>query len=703
MLEKYYLCTDFFIFILNSLLIFIHMNKTFWNGRTVLHFKRFSRKGYAVFASLGREVLIGTLSVATLSHAKADGISIRLIGDSVAVQLADDKEVVLDEVEVTSGIAPMTLLQSAKLVAVITREDIRRAAAESINDLLKQAIGVDVRQRGGFGVQTDISINGGTFDQMTILLNGINISNPQTGHNAADFPVAMDDIERIEILEGAAARVYGSSAFNGAVNIVTRSDESSNVRLTARGGSFGTFGMDVGTTFKCKNWGNQVSGGYMQTDGGMPNSDFKKRKLFYQGNWSNAFASLDWQAGVSSQDFGANTFYSAKFEHQYEETRRYITSVNAKVAVPHTRLTILPSLYWHRDYDHYQLIRGTAGAAAGENYHRNDVFGVSFNGYYTWTLGKTAIGADVRRERILSTALGEMMAQEHWRDIPKTDRKYQRRGERTNNSLFLEHNFILDKLTLSMGLLANQNTGLDGKFRLYPGIDLSCRPNPNWKLCASWNKALRMPTYTDLYTNNSVQQGDLRLLPERTEMLKISAQFRHKGLAATLNTFYSKGTNMIDWVYETETSSKYHALNIGKLDNMGFSVDASWRPAPMLGERFFITNLKLGYAFIHQRHETSQPIFKSLYALEYLRHKVIAQLDHRIWRHLSASWSFRWQQRMNGFHPYAKIDAKIVWTGRQYKFWVQADNLTNHHYYDVGAVRQPGLWLMAGASCRLNL
>ena len=114
----------------------------------------------------------------------------------VATDSLSRQELKLDEVVVTGSRAPLTALQSAKVVAVITREDIHRAAAASINDVLKLATGVDVRQRGGFGVQTDISINGGTHDQVTILLNGVNISNPQTGHNAADFPVALDDIVR---------------------------------------------------------------------------------------------------------------------------------------------------------------------------------------------------------------------------------------------------------------------------------------------------------------------------------------------------------------------------------------------------------------------------------------------------------------------------------------------------------------------------
>ena len=155
-------------------------------------------------------------------------------------------------------------------------DDIQRAEAASVNDLLKLATGVDVRQRGGFGVQTDISINGGTFDQITILLNGVNISSPQTGHNAADFPVSLSDIERIEVLEGASARVFGSSAFNGAINIVTRPDRESCVRLSAEGGSFGSFGGDFGVSLLTGNVSQKLSGGYTQSDGGTKNSDFKR-------------------------------------------------------------------------------------------------------------------------------------------------------------------------------------------------------------------------------------------------------------------------------------------------------------------------------------------------------------------------------------------------------------------------------------------
>lgn len=668
-----------------------------------LRFKHFTRRSYALFSCIGREVLICTLSVATLTYAKADGISTKSASVAATTDSLSRQEVKLDEIVVTGSRAPLTALQSAKIVSVITRDDIQRAPAESINDILKLATGVDVRQRGGFGVQTDISINGGTFDQITILLNGVNISSPQTGHNAADFPVSLSDIERIEILEGASARVFGSSAFNGAINIVTRHDTKSNVTLSAEGGSFGTFGGDASLNIVSKNIGQKISGGYTQSDGGTKNSDFKRRRLYYMGNLTSTYADLSWQGGISSQDYGASTFYSARFDNQYETTRRFMASILANIRpFGNERLVVSPSAYWHRDIDHYQLTRGMEGAKNGENFHRMDVYGAAVNAHLSWILGKTAVGFDLRKEHILSTAYGSLLDESEWKDIHGSNRHYNHRGDRTNMSLFAEHNVILGGFTLSAGMLANRNTGLDGDFRIYPGIDISYRPSESWKIYASWNKALRVPTFTDLYTSNSAQQGDTNLRPEKNNTFKVGTRFRTHGMEAVLSGFYAKGTDIIDWVYETAESKKYHAMNIGKLNNMGYSLDVTLMPNDIFGNSP-VTRIKVGYAFIHQEHSADKEIYGSLYALEYLRHKVTLQIDHKIWSHLSASWAMRWQQRMNHYSPYTKIDCRLQWSAPSYSLYVKADNLTCHRYYDLGAVKQPGLWIMAGGSLKIGL
>lgn len=671
-----------------------------FNSREALRFKHFSRRSYALFGCVGKEVLICTLSVATLAHAKASGVSTR---ETLAADSLGHQEMKLDEVVVTGSRAPLTALQSAKVVSVITRDDIHRAEAQSVNDVLKLATGVDVRQRGGFGVQTDISINGGTFDQITILLNGVNISSAQTGHNAADFPVSLSDIERIEVLEGASARVFGSSAFCGAINIVTRSDDSSCVRVTAEGGSFGSFADDASISVRSGAFASKLSTGYARSDGGTTNSDFSRRRAFYQGSFASRYADVQWQGGMSSQDFGANTFYSAKFNNQFEATRRWLASASADIKpLGDSRLVLNPTLYWRRDRDHYQLTRGMEGANNGENYHSMDVYGAGFNAHATWLLGKTAVGMDIRRERILSTAYGDLLPEDEWKDISGTERKLDHRGTRTNTSLFLEHNVILGGFTLSAGVLANRNTGLDNKYRLYPGVDLSWRPNDSWKLYASWNKALRVPTFTDLYTSNSVQTGDINLLPEKNSTFKVGTRYRRTGVEAVLTGFYSHGTDIIDWVYDAPESRKYHAMNIGKLDNMGYSADVTLNLDELV-QGCFVTRIKAGYAFIHQKHDTDHEIYGSLYALEYLRHKVTLQVDHRIWSRLTASWAVRWQERMNHYSPYTKVDVKLQWTAPSYTLYVKADNITCHRYYDLGAVRQPGIWIMAGGTARIAL
>lgn len=689
------------------------MKTTTFNKRNAIVFKHFNRKGYSLFSALGKVVLIGVLAVPTLAHAKAGGMAaVNEHNDADSLSFGEQR---IDEVQVTGSRAPLTAQQSAKIVEVISRDDIRRAEAQTVNDILKLATGVDVRQRGGFGVQTDISINGGTFDQITLLLNGVPLTSPQTGHNAADFPISLDDIDHIEVIEGAASRVFGSAAFSGAINIVTvnaakatTADKEWTGWFRGEGGSFGSFGVNAGVGYNGK-WqnsalGSYLSGGYTQSDGGTDNSDFKKRRGYYRGSYTSYYIDVNWQAGISSQDYGANTFYSARFPNQYEWTRRYIGSVSANIR-PLSKLTISPTVYAHRDVDHYQLIKDKVGAENGENYHRMDVYGATLNVNLDWLLGKTSIGADIRKEHILSTAYGDDLGEDDWKKIHGSDRYYTKEGNRTNTSLYAEHNILLGGLTISAGIMANKNTGLDHDFHFYPGVDISYRPDSHWKLYASWNRAMRLPTFTDMYANNSAQKGDVNLKPERNTSYKIGSRYRTLGFEAILSAFYSHGANMIDWVYETEASKQYHALNISKLNNEGFNIDATINFSELLGaplqQSETPVKLKLGYAYIHQHSEMTQAIYRSLYALEYLRHKFVASLSHPIISHLSATWSLRWQQRMNGYHPYAKFDSVLQWTEPHYQLYVKADNITAHRYYDIGGVKQPGLWIMAGAKVNL--
>lgn len=677
--------------------MFQHTNKQ----NQVVVFKQYTHKKFSVFASLKREIRIGVLSVSTLLTATINETMAQVQMDK---SVETDREHQTDEVVIAGSLAPLTALQSARMVSVLTRQEIEQAAAQSVNDLLKLASGVDVRQRGSFGIQTDICLQGGTFDQLTLLVNGTPFNTPQTGHLSADFPFGIEDIERIEILEGAASRVYGGFAFGGAINIVTRQGDRNQTGIHATGGSYGSWGGDAYVSHTTGPVGGHISGGYEQSDGGTENSEFRKSRIYYQGRYDGRDTRINWQTGFSRKKYGANTFYSAAYPNQYEENDRYFVSVSAETK---GRVRFLPSAYWQRATDHFEL---TKNSSAGENFHRTDVFGASVRSHFDWAAGRTAAGIEIRNEGILSTNLGRPFEEGKEVAIPgEKDKVYSRHENRTNVNYSIEHNVLLRHFSLSAGVTAQMNTAVDHKHRWYPGIDMAYIPCPAWRIYASWNMGIRIPTYTELFYKSPTQEGNTGLKPEESQSYSLGTRYRHKGFTMEAKGFYNRGRHMIDWVMYT-ADDIYHSTGFN-LDNYGAQVSAATDFRLLLGNQCFLDRLNVGYTYIHQKRHDNQDIYKSCYALEYLRHKVTANLSHRIWKQLSASWDFRWQDRMGSYllyeqgkntnrpvpySPYATLDIKVQWVKPHYSLYVTACNVTNHVYYDLGNIPQPGIWVMAG-------
>ncbi|MCR8918507.1 TonB-dependent receptor [Bacteroides gallinaceum] len=680
--------------------------ENFKRGSSAVRFKRFSRRPYAVFMSLKVEVTIGVLSAAMLTFANVDSVSAQTENH------AKEKLYELGEVEVTGTRVPMTVSQAARMVTVLDRDDIAAVPAQSVNDLLKYAVGIDVRQRGDMGVQTDISIRGGTFDQITILLNGINICDPQTGHNAADFPVDISEIERIEVLEGPAGRVYGTSSLVGAINIVTRPDLQSGMELRAEGGSYGFFEGGGHINLTKGAFSNQFSGGFSRSDGfsrnaaGRLNSDFKQAKAFYQGGYAHEKAEVRWHAGFTQKDYGANTFYSAKYDDQFEHTRKYYTAVQAETKGDVYRFK--PSVYWNRSEDRFELVRNRPETVPF-NYHRTDVYGLNLNNTLETALGKTAFGAEFRNEGVVSTTLGEPL---HFPEPAPGGGEYTAGLNRTNLSFHLEHNILLRGFTLSAGVIAVKNTGNEMNFRFYPGVDASWQFARDWKLYASFNTSLRMPTFTELYYSVNGYKADRYLKPEEMKAYEIGVKYLTPGIRGTVSLFHYRGTNLIDWIKDLSegADAPWQSVNHAKVNTTGVETSLDVSFDEMLHRTFFIRNLTVSYAYIDQ-DKKSEPDVQSRYALEYLRHKVVAQANLRVWRNLNLNVSYRWQDRMgnyeqNGemvaYEPYSLLDARLSWDTSSYRVYAEANNLLNRTYYDYGNIPQPGIWVRAGAVWRLK-
>ena len=460
-------------------------------------FRRFERKAWSAFRSLSLEVRIGVLSVATLS-------SVTFVKAAPAAEVAPERIEAeeqegeeLSELTVSATLAPLSQLEQVRLVSVLQREDVLRSGAQSVNDLLKLFSGVDVRQRGPYGVQTDISVDGGIQEQVTLLLNGVNVCNPQTGHLTFDLPVALEDIERIEVLEGAAGRVYGGGSFGGVINIITRTDSVSAVTLRGEGGQYGTAAGSARASVARQSF----SGGYARSDGGTVNDDFWKTQAYHSGSWRW----LRWQAGYSQKQYGANTFYSTKYPNQWEENMRLLASLAADIPLTANRspLTLTPEVYWQRNYDHFQLIRGTS---TGENEHRSNVLGAKARLWWQWKGGKTAVAAEMRHERY-SKALIDT--------------------SRTVLHLTLEHKVTLGAWTLSAGVTGQGVIGATASSpSFYPGVDVAWRPAEGWKLMLGYNRGYRLPTFTELFYQSPTHEGNKDLTMETSDNVSLSALCR---------------------------------------------------------------------------------------------------------------------------------------------------------------------------------
>lgn len=680
----------------------IIMYKTLFNQRKALVFKQFTHKGWSLFACLGRVVVISVLSASTLQNATAASRHIST-DEEPADTTRTDKEVTLDDIEVTASRAPLALGQAARMVTVLTRDDIQAAPVQSVNDLLKYAAGVDVRQRGPIGAQTDVSIRGGTQEQITILLNGINICDPQTGHNAFDFPCDISDIERIEVLEGPAARIYGTSSLMGAVNIVTKPLPTSTqgkeqIAVRAEGGSFGYLSAAASIS-KLSTITSRLSTSFTRSDGysrsksGALNSDYSGFKAFYEGHYSSHSGEigkrLSWHAGLSTKGFGSNTFYSAKFDEQFERTTKLFTALQGEVDAG--AFHFHPAIYWNRTHDRFELIRGTEDKVPF-NHHRTDVFGLNLNSWFDSPLGRTAFGAEFRNEDVVSSNLGE--------PLNEVNGKYKFGLNRTNLSLHLEHNIMTGRFTLSAGLVAVKNTWNQMPFTVYPGIDASLRIGEQWEVYASYNESLRMPSFTELYYSVGGHKADKYLKPEELRAVECGVKFFARRFSARASLFHHHQRNTIDWVMDTrDPDATWQSVNLTKINALGFETDVT------LNSKF--STLNISYCYLHQQKD-DLPHLQSQYSLEYLRHKLTASLNVALTSQLALIAKYRFQDRMGNYtdisgqvqnyHPYSVVDARLTWQADAYTLYVEANNLLNHRYVDYGNVPQPGIWLMAGAT-----
>jgi iron complex outermembrane receptor protein len=523
-----------------------------------------------------------------------------------------------------------------------------------------------------------------------------------------DLPIDLSEIVRIEVLEGPAGRIYGSSSLVGAINIVTRPAPATSADVTVEGGSYGYGKVSARANLRQGSWNNQVSAGYNRSDGysrskaGTLNTDFSGSKAFYQGQYADNDVRIRWHLGIADKGWGSSTFYASpkwQADDQYEHTTKLYSAIQAETSIG--KLRLMPSIYWNQNYDRYEGYRNHPEKMK-YNYNRTDIYGINLSSYFDWAAGRTAFGAEIRNEDLMSGNLGEPLSEPH--AIKGTNRDYTLGLNRTNISGYLEHNLLLEHLTVSAGLVAVKNTWSNMNMTIYPGIDVSYRPDTHWTLHASYNTSLRMPSFTEMYYKLQGYAADPHLKPEEMQAFEAGAQYSQQTLTISATLWHHRGRNMIDWIMDTSLGDEavWQSVNHTKVNSLGFEVKAQ---LSILNSQF-----SASYSYIDQDKE-QEPNIVSQYALEYLRHKFVANALFPLWKQLTLGLNFRWQDRVGQYTdfdgivqdylPYALVDARLSWQQKKWKLYLEANNLFDKDYVDFGHVEEPGRWLIVGMNLSL--
>lgn len=596
--------------------------------------------------------------------------SVFFLGSLLWVQ-AQEKTTDIENIEFQGKFISTPYKSANQNITVITKQDIANAPSKSINELLQQVPGMDIRRRGSNGVQSDISFRGSSFEQVLLLLNGVRINDSQTGHNSMNIPVDLEDVEKIEIIKGPAARRFGQNAYAGVINVITRPGIGKKVKITAEGGDYSSYRLGFNAQMGNEKFSNTLQANASGSEGYMYNTDYEIRNVFYQGKLNIKNGDLRLQAGFSEKKFGANGFYASKTAiNQYEEMQASIVSLAHQQTFG--KLKLNSNVYWRRGQDMYLYTR--QNPKGYRNMHIGNNVGGEVNSSYQWGLGTTGIGVELRKEFLASSNLGN--------------------PNRFVSQVFFEHHFsLLDKkLNISPGI-SWANYSKEGNF-FYPGLDVGYNFNPNSKIYGNIAKVHRVPTFTELYYISPTEHGNPDLKPENAISSEIGYQYQNRKILAKVSGFLRDSKNSIDWVKKDLEDVTWLAANVGEIKVKGVEAEISYKITDWLKPT-------AGYTYIDSKYQEPNE-WTSRYILDNLKHQLIGKLEVKFLEGFTNELVYRYNERQN-LGSYHLLDEKLSFSKKEYSVYVLVNNITNTKYTEAFGVEMPQRWFHIGFSYTIDM
>jgi iron complex outermembrane receptor protein len=554
---------------------------------------------------------------------------------------------------------PLTEEESARSTSALELQPGSLAYSDSL-DLLRDDASVDLEQRGGGGVQTDVTIRGGSFEQTLVLLNGLRINDVETSHFNLDLPVPTDALASVNVLHGAGSALYGSDAVSGVVDFVTAAAEPGfRLKLRAGGGSFGENEQAFTGSWGGAKASEVLAGGREFSSGFIADRDYRSEEASSETRAHSGAGDSDVLLAGSDRAFGAAGFYGDY--NSWERTKGWFAALTQQF-----NSKSQAALAFRRHSDIFVLLRNDPA------FYKNQHVDTSWEGDVRrkddLPLSGAALfyGLETNADEIHSTSLGN-----HGRNRGAGYADFELTGQHRE--------------TVSAG--AREEVFSGGRAVFTPDAAASVWPNHSVKLRASIGRGFRLPTYVDLYYSDPSTIGNPNLKPESAWSFDggadwyISAQ-----LVASLTVFHSIQTNAIDYV-RANSSQPWQADNLNGLRFTGVEASMDWRATATQHVRLSLTTLS-----------GAQQALNGLQS-EYVFNYPV--------QNGSAEWTGRWRnglllrQRLRVVNRidrsvYPVWDASAAYESKRVQPYVQATNLSNSDYQEIVGVPMPGRAFVAG-------
>ena len=584
------------------------------------------------------------------------------------------KEIELDQVELMSS-PRIEVDKGDNSISMLTisNEEIKQSTATNVSELLQQVAGIDIRRRGAEGMQADLYIRGGSFDQTLLLIDGIKVEDPQTGHHTMNMTIPLEVIEKIEIIKGSASRIYGQNAFTGAVNIITKKEIKNDFSIKLSNGTFDQ--KSGGFTIQKELKSSDILFNYSrkESDGYRYNTDYENDEFFIKSNFKIKDQKISTIGAFNERKFGANGFYASPAAiDQYEETQASL--IGFSTTYKKNDLILKPKLYWKRNQDMYVYLR--QDPSVYRNLHISNKVGVEINASTSNFLGNLGLGFDLSKVSLESNNLGER--------------------KRTMLNMFIEQQVKIndDKIDFTPGVAITYFSDVSTKLNyknnffnnlfFYPGMDLGYRLDNNLKLYTNIGFTYRIPTYTDLFYTSPTTLGNENLKLEKAFTKEIGLKYLKDDFNFNFSLYQRDASDIIDYVRNNE-SEPWQANNIREINTNGFELNMGYKF--YLGS-FRMQTINIGYSNIDDELLETDFAF-SRYALNTLKNQITGTYTFEINEKIYSTVAYKNAERSNE-EKYTIIDFRTSYKLDKFTLSIILNNILDTEYSETNLVPMPG-------------